>query len=85
MALIKCPECNKEISDKVKGNNYGYPFEQQEEAQKVEISSVNIKMKKENKKKIIILAIIICCVIVVGFIGFKVYKNEQAKKRSCKI
>ena len=56
MALIKCPECNKEISDKVKACPYcGYPFEQQEEAQKVEISSVNIKMKKENKKKIIIL------------------------------
>ena len=44
MALIKCPECNKEISDKVKACPYcGYPFEQQEEAQKVEISSVNIK------------------------------------------
>lgn len=85
MALIKCPECNKEISDKVKACPYcGYPFEQQEEAQKVEISSVNIKMKKENKKKIIILVIIICCVIVVGFIGFKVYKNEQAKKEAAR-
>lgn len=85
MALIKCPECNKEISDKVKACPYcGYPFEQQEEAQKFEISSVNIKMKKENKKKIIILVIIICCVIVVGFIGFKVYKNEQAKKEAAR-
>ena len=57
------------------------PLNNKRKHKKVEISSVNIKMKKENKKKIIILVIIICCVIVVGFIGFKVYKNEQAKKK----
>ena len=84
MALIKCPECDKEISDKVKVCPHcGYPFQKEENtAQKVEISSVNLKIKKENKKKIIIAVIAICCVIVCIFAVVKIYKNEQAKKAS---
>lgn len=85
MSLIKCPECDKEISDKVKACPHcGYPFEQPEEAQKVEISSVNIKMKKENKKKAIISVIVICCVIVCIFGVVKIYKNEKAKQEAIK-
>lgn len=86
MSLIKCPECDKEISDKVKACPHcGYPLQEEvDKAQKVEISSVNITMKKENKKKILISVIAICCVIVCIFGVVKVYKNEKAKQEAIK-
>ena len=68
MALINCPECNHEISDKVKACPHcGYPFETQDEeqVQKVEISSVNIKPPKISKK-IKIGILIACGVIILG-------------------
>lgn len=40
MALIKCPECNKEISDKAKSCiNCGYPLEEFQEENTFEIES----------------------------------------------
>lgn len=53
MALINCPECEKEISDKVKFcPNCGYPFESENETvQKVELSLVKLKKLILGKRK----------------------------------
>lgn len=58
MALINCPECQKEISDKVKTCPHcGFPIiDEIVEPQKVEIASVHLKkMDKKKKKKIVVI------------------------------
>ncbi len=84
MALITCPECSKEISDKVVSCPHcGFPLNKDTiETQKVEIASVNLKMEAKKKKKLfsIIVSIIIICGII--FSGYSVYSKEQAKKVS---
>jgi uncharacterized membrane protein YvbJ len=73
MALIHCPECNKEISDKVKTCPYcGYPFEDTNKSantiQQVEIASVNLTPKNPTKKiNIIIISAIIVVLIAIIF------------------
>ena len=86
MALINCPECKKEISDKVKACPFcGFPFESTEdskkEVQQVEISSVNLKPIEAGKRKKIIIGISIA-VVVIGmgllvtyFLGVKKYNS----------
>jgi len=83
MALIKCPECNKEISDKVKSCPFcGFPFESNADIQQVEISSVNIATKDPAKtKKLITGAIIAVIILVLGFVAFSVIKNNDEKKK----
>jgi hypothetical protein len=86
MALINCPECNKEISDKVKACPHcGYPFEssvdKNQDLQKVEISAVNIKPTSPEKKKRLILGLIIAVVVLaVGiaaiFVGKTIIYNN---------
>lgn len=52
MALISCPECGKEISDKVKACPYcGYPLE----VETIEINEEQIKLKKAKKRKMILI------------------------------
>ena len=86
MALIQCPECNKEISDKVKICPFcGFPFESstdtKNDVQQVEITSVNIAPKDPNKIKRAIIGIITAVVILVlGFVIFSVIKSNNEKK-----
>ena len=86
MALIQCPECNKEISDKVKACPFcGFPFEPntntKNDVQQVEIASVNIESKDPNKIKKTIIGIITAAVILVlGFVVFSVIKSNNEKK-----
>jgi len=74
MALIHCPECDKEISDKVKACPFcGFPFSQdignKGEVQQVEISSVNISPIDPLKKKRLLIGVIaISLVIGIGLI-----------------
>lgn len=88
MALIKCPECEKEISDKVKScPNCGYPMEiDNNETQKVELSSVNIKLDENKKRKILrsILLIISIFVICIGGYSFIKLQNEKNKTEEYK-
>lgn len=83
MALIKCPECEREISDKVNScPNCGYPMEvDNNEAQKVELSSVNIKVDKNKKSKILrgILSIISVFVICIAGYSFIKLQSEKSK------
>lgn len=81
MALINCPECSKEISDKVKSCSYcGYPFDetsiQNEEAkpQQVELTGVRISCGK--RKKNVLFVILGIVLVVATFLGIKM-RNEH--------
>jgi len=82
MALIKCPECNKEISDKVKSCPHcGYPFDEafsNNKPQPVEITSINLNRKKSKK----ILKFILIVVIVAGLVGIYKYFYNQKQRTS---
>lgn len=84
MALITCPECSQEISDKVKSCPHcGFPFnEESNETQKVEIASVNLKMEAKKKKKLITVIVSIIVISAITFIGYSSYSKQQAKKAS---
>ena len=82
MALVNCPECSKEISDKVKTCPHcGYPMvEENNDTQKVEISSVNIKMDSSKKKKVVktMISVIVAFLVVMG--GALLYNNQKQNK-----
>lgn len=86
MALIQCPECNKEISDKVKACPHcGFPFEDktdgQGNVQQVEIASVNISPKDPAKtKKIVIGVISVFAILALAFAIFSILKSSNDKK-----
>lgn len=76
MALINCPECNKELSDKVKSCPHcGYPFEnekdnnenQQTSMVETEIEKLE-KPKKPKKIKMVIILTILLIIILAGSI-----------------
>lgn len=65
MALIKCPECGKEISDTTKKcPNCGFAMK-----------------KKPNKKIIIIMFLIIVIIIIGGTIGYFLHQEKLKKER----
>lgn len=78
MSLINCPECKKEISDKVKACPFcGYPFEFssniKQNMQQVETSSDNKKPKYPEKTKEIhngIIAVIILAIVITAIFFF---------------
>ena len=70
MALINCPECSKEISDKVVNcPNCGYPLKDTEEInsnpQEVEVTGFKFKL---NKNKIIITIIFVIFIVIAIFL-----------------
>lgn len=85
MALIKCPECEKEISNKVKScPNCGYPMIEEGEAyatepQQVELTSVKIKTKPTLKKNASILIISLVTIIIFIF-GYKTVSENKAEQ-----
>ncbi len=86
MALMQCPECNKEISDKVKTCPHcGFPFEENSDysnnVQQVEISAVNISLKDPVKtKKVILGSVSIFIVLVLVYVVFSIVKSNNEKK-----
>lgn len=68
MALIKCPECDKEISDTVKKcPNCGY--------------NLKSKENKKNKKIIfIVVAVILLVAVIGGIVGMGINKSNAEKK-----
>lgn len=82
MALISCPECGKEISDKVKACPHcGYPMQEEPVSgpQQVEVTGIKINAPKKSTKMKLLLAV--CAVLVVAFVvvGTMAAKNSQAK------
>lgn len=79
MALIACPECSREISDKVKQCPHcGYPLvEENDDTQKVEVTSVNLKLQESNKKR---LLTIITCLALVALIAFGIHTLYSSQR-----
>ena len=74
MALIKCPECGKEISDKAgKCPHCGYPIEEylarerQKELYKIKFNSITMPDKPEKEKEWFILMGLGVLSIILGF------------------
>lgn len=64
MSLINCPECNKEISDKVKVcPNCGYPLEENNSVRQEENITTN---KKPFKKRFVIIPILLLIICITG-------------------
>lgn len=84
MALIKCPECGREVSDKAPACPHcGYPFSstvEKDDAQTQDKETIveekSIKKKKKNR---IVRIIIVLCIIVGGIGGGLYYNKIQTK------
>lgn len=75
MALIKCPECGHEVSDKATScPNCGYMLEKQEVENKSEEPQKQPKKETDNRKKIAIgIGVIVLVVIII--IGINLFKK----------
>lgn len=80
MALINCPECTKEVSDKVKTCHHcGYPF-MDDDTQKVEVTSVKLQVNKGKQKKIIATIVVIIVIATIVYIGYSSrYQNQYSE------
>lgn len=85
MALINCPECGKEISNKVQTCPHcGYPYgdltKESQEMQKVEIISVNLKPDEAAKTKKVLFGFGALLVItIITIIGFSLINTQREK------
>lgn len=82
MALIKCPECEREISDKANVcPNCGCPIEKVNgDTQKVEITGVKIKNPARVKKYIIISVVVVLISALIAVIGSTIARNKAIKE-----
>ncbi|MHA1280773.1 MAG: zinc-ribbon domain-containing protein [Candidatus Helarchaeota archaeon] len=85
MALIECPECGREISDKVKACPHcGYPLDVDlptdnvNQPQQVEITGIRIK--KGNFTKTIIIIVSIIVVALLAYFGIKFINEKKAQQ-----
>lgn len=90
MALISCPECGREISDKVTACPHcGYPMVQpgssiSSKPQQVELTAVNITAsptRKAQLRKMIIAAVVAVVIIAAIFIGIAASRNASESER----
>ena len=85
MALITCPECNREISDKA-GTcpNCGYPLTTEDSSRLTAVTeatntnSVEANNKGKRKTKHIIVAFILIFSLVIGWFGYSSYQTKRA-------
>lgn len=82
MALIKCPECQKEISDSAKTcPNCGYAISspiENEKTQQVEVTGIKISKGASKKFKVIIAAVL--CIVIATVLGYTIYNTQKEKK-----
>lgn len=76
MALIKCPECNKKISDKC-GNcpNCGCPIEIKEET--IEINTADKERKPKKNVRIISITVILVIVVISAILLINNFSNRE--------
>lgn len=84
MALINCPECTKEISDKVKSCPHcGYPFEedsiQNEEIKPQQVELTGVKISGLNYKRTALFTLMGLILIVAIFLGVKMRSERVAE------
>ncbi len=88
MALIKCPECKKKISDTVQACPHcGYVLSESEKEvltnnknKKVQINKTTIKNVLNNKK--VLTIIIVICILIVGLVCYKFIAGNDISKLS---
>lgn len=85
MALIKCPECGKQISDQAEScPNCGYPIHGSKDLKEVvEIQKTIQKIEKAKKTKNILIGSLIAAILII-VIGVSYYQStslERSKKR----
>ena len=95
MALIKCPECGKEISDRAAScPNCGCPISsmgsyqvepKQEEVKQIDISSNKVAKSKNMKNIIIAIVAIIVIAVIAVFVGVSIRKKNAEAKRAQQI
>lgn len=88
MALITCPECGKEISDKAKAcPNCGYQPEQSSEIMEdSKLTNSGDECKPDNpRKKKQILIVLVAAVVVIAVILFAALKSKESKARKAYI
>lgn len=82
MALIKCPECQKEVSDSAKTcPNCGYAISslvEPEKTQQVEVTGIKIRKSTSKRFKVIIAAVL--CIAIVSMLGYVIYNTQKEKK-----
>ncbi len=84
MALINCPECSKEISDKVKScPNCGFPFDdalsQNEETKPQQVELTGVKISGGKHKKTALFIILSIAIIATIFLGIKKHNEKKAQ------
>jgi uncharacterized OB-fold protein len=83
MALINCPECGKEVSDKVKNCIHcGYPLTEEIElplSQENNITSGEVVKKKLNKKRVKFLAPFVVIVVMAAIVSGVIYNQKVIK------
>lgn len=84
MALVSCPECGREISDKVSACPHcGYPLAEDSQVQpapqQVELASVNLGPKDPAVKKKVLIGGAFVVVIIVAIIGAVFVATQHSK------
>ena len=83
MAIIECPECHKEVSDKANAcPNCGCPLVSKEDKSQEIINIANEKVDDAKKKRKVTFGIIIifASLIIVGIIAFISIRSVSLKK-----
>ncbi|TCU72863.1 hypothetical protein EV204_105199 [Tissierella praeacuta] len=95
MALISCPECSKEISDKAKNcPNCGYPLEEKNDVieteeidiaedndtSEVELTSANEKIEEKSPKNNSAITLVLIILVVAGMMILGVKKSKEEAK-----
>lgn len=86
MALIQCPECGKEISDKVTNCPHcGYPFTEQPAQsatpQPVEVTGINFSAKNTQKYRTILIGIfVLALLIAIVAISIMAQRSRNAER-----
>lgn len=85
MALTICPECQKEISDKVNSCPFcGFPLHETELTQKVELVGVRIKNMSKRTQKLALSILLVFVVAIIGsLVGANIY-NKKVKEKYIK-
>ncbi len=91
MALVNCPECQKEISDKVKNCPHcGYPFDEKndsmnEEDTNTQTEAQTLPEKTQKSKKIALLIGAGVLIVAAAIIAFVLVGQENERKQQAEI
>jgi len=85
MALINCPECGKEISDKVKACPHcGFPLSQDTEQDQVslpqQVEVTGVKINNSKLKKSITTIGIFLVIAIIAFFSIRSFNEKKAQK-----